>query len=227
MSDRSTGKRPGRLEHPLLAAIVAALVSALIGAAATVWAAREGKLDAIASPPTTTVTTTAPGPATTTTVTVTPSGSTTGAGTTNTGTNTAGDSLAELQPIAGGFVKGSFAIHAQPFGDGLYRNVGTCNRTVSTTWNLARKYTRFNAVIGLTDKSTDPTLKVKFTAYITDGTSRTATKPVVLGKYQAHPLQVTLNHADALELEAVLVASGGNCSGAGAAAWGDPRLYAE
>ncbi|TCO34493.1 NPCBM/NEW2 domain-containing protein [Kribbella steppae] len=231
MSDSSTGKRPGRLEHPLLAAIVAALVSALIGAVATVWAAREGKLDAIASPPTTTVTTTAPGPATTTTVTVTPPGSTAGAGTTNTGTNTgtntAGDSLAELQPIAGGFVKGSFAIHAQPFGDGLYRNVGTCNRTVSTTWNLARKYTRFNAVIGLTDKSTDPTLKVKFTAYITDGTSRTATKPVVLGKYQAHPLQVTLNHADALELEAVLVASEGSCSGAGAAAWGDPRLYAE
>ncbi len=211
----------------MLAAIVAALVSALIGAAATIWAAREGKLDAIASPPTTTVTATVPGPATTTTVTVTPSGSSTTAGTTNTGTNTAGDSLTDLQPIDGGFTKGSFAIHAQPFGDSLYRTISNCNRTVATTWNLGRKYTRFNAVIGLTDKGPDPTLKVKFTAYITDGTSRTATKPVVLGKYQAHPLQVDLNHADALELEAVLVTSKGSCSTTGAAAWGDPRLYAE
>jgi hypothetical protein len=227
MSDSSTGKkRPGRLEHPLLAAIVAALVSALIGAVATVWAAREGKLDAIASPPTTTVTTTAPGPATTTTVTVTPSGPTTTTGTTNTGTNTAGDSLTDLQPIDGGFDKGSFAIHAQPFGDSLYRTISNCNRTLSTTWNLGRKYTRFNAVIGLTDKGADPTLKVKFTAYITDGTSRTATKPVVLGKYQAHPLQVDLHHADALELEAVLVTSKSGCSSTGAAAWGDPRLFA-
>ncbi|MFG1817113.1 NPCBM/NEW2 domain-containing protein [Kribbella sp. NPDC049174] len=231
MSDSSTGKRRRPLEHPLLAAIVAALVSALIGAVATIWAAREGKLDAIASPPTTTVTSTAPGPATTTTVTVTPPSSITGNGTTttgtNTGTDTAGDSLTDLQPIDGGFVKGSFAIHAQPFGDSLYRTINNCNRTLSTTWNLGRKYTRFNAVIGLTDKGPDPTLKVKFTAYITDGTSRTATKPVVLGKYQAHPLQVDLNHADALELEAVLVTSKGSCSASGAAAWGDPRLYAE
>jgi hypothetical protein len=227
MSDSSTGKRR-RLDHPLLAAIAAALVSALIGAVATVWAAREGKLDAIASPPTTTVTTTAPGP----TVTVTPSASTTTTGTTNTGTNTtgtntAGDSLIDLPPIDGNLSKGSFAIHAQSFGDSLYRTINNCNRTLSTTWDLGRKYTRFTAVIGLTDKSPDPTLKVKFTAYITDGTSRTATKPVVLGKYQAHPLQVDLNHADALELEAVLVNSKGSCSSAGAAAWGDPRLFAE
>lgn len=78
-------------------------------------------------------------------------------------------------------------------------------------------------MVGLTDKSSDPTLKVKFTAYITDGTSRT----VVLGKYQAHPLLVNLNHADALELEAVLVSSNGNCSNSGWAAWGDPKLYVE
>lgn len=232
MSDSSDGNRPGRLAHPLLVTVIGALVSALIGAVATVWAAREGNLDAIVSPPTTTVTATVPGPASTTTVTVTPSPSTTGAGSTTgngetIGTDTAGDSLAEIRPITGYFTKGSFAIHAQPFGDGLYRTIGTCSRTLSATWNLERKYTRFNAVIGLTDKSPDPTLKVKFTAYITDGTSRTATKPVVLGKYQAHPLQVNLDHADALELEAVLVTSKGSCSGAGAAAWGDPRLYAE
>jgi len=225
MSDSSGGKRSSRLGHPLLVAVIGALVSALIGAVATVWAAREGNLDAIVSPPTTTVTTTVPGPESTTTVTVTPTESPAGTGTAPVGTNTAGDSLVDLQPINGGFTEGSFAIHAQPFGDGLYRSVGACYRTVSTTWDLARKYTRFNAVIGLTDKSPDPTLKVKFTAYITDGTSRTATKPVVLGKYQAHPLQVNLNHADALELEAVLVTSKGSCSGAGSAAWGDPRLY--
>ena len=82
-------------------------------------------------------------------------------------------------------------------------------------------------MIGVTDKSPDPTLKVKFTAYITDGTSRTATKSVVLGKYQAHPLKVDLNHADALELEAVLVTNNGSCSNSGWAAWGDPRLFAE
>jgi hypothetical protein len=227
MADSSGGNRPGRLGHPLLVTIIGALVSALIGAVATVVAAREGNLDAIVSPPTTTVTTTVPGPASTTTVTVTPTESPTGtAGTENTGVNTAGDNLAELRPIDGLLTKGSFAIHAQAFGDGLYRSISQCNRTVSTTWDLARKYTRFNAVIGLTDKSPDPTLKVKFTAYITDGTSRTATKSVVLGKYQAHPLQVDLNHADALELEAVLVSSKNSCS-AGAAAWGDPRLYAE
>jgi hypothetical protein len=216
----------------LLVTIIGALVSALIGAVATVWAAREGNLDAIVSPPTTTVTVPGPTSTTTTTVTVTPSPTATGAASTagngeTTVPNTAGDSLADVQPITGYYTKGSFAIHAQPFGDGLYRTIGTCSRTVSATWNLARKYTRFNAVIGLTDKSPDPTLKVKFTAYITDGTSRTATKPVVLGKYQAHPLQVNLDHADALELEAVLVTSQGSCSGAGAAAFGDPRLYVE
>lgn len=215
------------LRHPMAVALIAALVSALIGAGATVWAARQGKLDAIASPPTTTVS--VPGPTVTTTVTATSSPSTTGgvATGTNTGAGTAGDSLAELRPITGRMDKGPFAIHAKEFGDGLYRNIGVCNRTISATWDLGRKYQRFNAVIGLTDKSPDATLKVKFTAYVTDGTSRTATEPVVLGKYQPHSLQVDLDQADALELEAVLITSKGSCSGAGAVAWGDPRLYAE
>ncbi|TDD18128.1 hypothetical protein E1218_26630 [Kribbella turkmenica] len=165
----------------------------------------------------------APGPTvtTTTTVTVTPSASATGGVTTgtdtgtDTGTNTgtdngigtAGDSVADLRPITGRMDKGPFAIHAQEFGDGLYRNIGVCSRTISATWNLGRRYQRFSAVIGLTDKSPDATLKVKFTAYVTDGTSRTATEPVVLGKYQPHSLQVDLNQADALELEAVPITS--------------------
>ncbi|HET6987881.1 MAG TPA: hypothetical protein VFI00_14750, partial [Kribbella sp.] len=129
MDEGGSGHGEGGLRHPLLVALIAALASALIGAGATVWAARQGKLDAIAPP--TTITSTVPGPTTTATatVTVTPSSSTAGAGATlGTGTDTAGDSLAELEPIAGSFVKGSFAIHAQPFGDGLYRSVGTCNR---------------------------------------------------------------------------------------------------
>ncbi|WP_206752039.1 NPCBM/NEW2 domain-containing protein [Kribbella antiqua] len=207
----------------MLVGIVAAIISALIGAGATVWAAKQGKLEAIVPIPTVTVVATVPGPTVTTTVTQSPS--TTEVGTTTSPVDGAGDSLAEQSPIDGTFTKGSFAIHGRRFGDGLYRWLGSCSQKASATWDLSRRYTQFSAVIGLIDRGQDATLKVKFTAYVTDGTSRTATEPVVLGKYQARELKVPLNHADAIELEAVVVA-GKNCTQAGAAAWGDPRLYA-
>lgn len=208
----------------MLVGIVAALVSASIGVGATVWAAREGKLEGIAPTPTVTVTVEKPGPTVTTTVTVTPSVGVDDSGSTTTPIPPAGDNLAEQNPITGSMIKGAVAIHGKQFGDGLYRWVGTCSQKATATWNLSRKYTRFHATIGLIDKGPDATLKTRFTAYVTNGTTRTATKPVVLGKYQSLELDVPLDHADALELEAV-VTTAKNCTGAGAPAWGDPRLY--
>jgi hypothetical protein len=216
--------------HPVFVGLLSVVVGAVLAFAGTVIASRQGKLEAIVPRPTVTVTSTAPGPTVSTTTTETVTAEPTGSSTDSPGTSgigdPAGESLADIEPINGGLRTGAVVIHGQPFGTALYQGIGGCVSKLTTTWNLGRKYERFDAVIGLRDESRDRTLKVQFTAYVTDGTRTTASKPIALAKYQSQPLRVALNQADELRLEAVAVTTDRDlCTNAGYAAWANPRLY--